>query len=188
MGECLDWVKQECIGKFVPVDYWEKTMVTNTPVVQSLERKHDRVRQHTSSSVNQKIDEKMMACVQDYARRSNVEISQRIQDLEKEWDTERVLEANASVLAFLGLILGLTVNSNWFWLPGVVLPFLFQHAVQGWCPPLPVIRRLGVRTPYEISQEKYVLKVLRGDFAEVLSTSVPETEPRVESTVKAVQL
>jgi hypothetical protein len=163
-------------------------MVTDTSVISTVEQRHDRVRQHTASSVNQKIDEKMLATVQDYARRSKPEISQRIQDLKKEWDTERVLEANASVLAFVGLILGLTVNSNWFWLPGVVLPFLFQHAIQGWCPPLPVIRRLGVRTPYEISEEKYALKVLRGDFAEVPSTSVPETETRSESIFKAVQL
>lgn len=147
----------------------------------------DRVRQHTSNAVNQKIDEKMMAVVQDYARRSNAEITERIQALEREWDTERVLEANASVLAFSGLMLGLTVSPHWFWLPAVVLPFLFQHAVQGWCPPLPVIRRLGVRTPPEIAQEKYVLKTLRGDFSEVISTPVPEPDNRAESALQAVQ-
>lgn len=148
---------------------------------------HDRVRQHTSSSVNQKIDAKMMATVQDYARRSTQEITERLQELEKEWDTERVLEANASVLAFTGLILGWTINSNWLWLPAVVLPFLFQHAVQGWCPPLPVIRRLGVRTPHEIDQEKYVLKALRGDFADITATAVPEPADRAKSALEAVK-
>ncbi|MGF1567620.1 MAG: hypothetical protein ACFCVD_06065 [Nodosilinea sp.] len=80
----------------------------------------------------------------------------------------------ASVLAFTGLLLGLLVNPNWFWLPAFVLPFLFQHAVQGWCPSLPVIRRLGVRTPYEIAQEKCLLKALRGDFSELTSASTAE--------------
>lgn len=150
-------------------------------------QRHDRVRQHTSSSVNQKIDAKMMAVMQDYARCSDQEITGRIQELEKEWDTERVLEANASVLAFTGLILGWMVNSNWLWLPAVVLPFLFQHAVQGWCPPIPVIRRLGVRTPHEIDQEKYALKALRGDFANITSTAVPEPDERVESALEAVR-
>ncbi len=42
--------------------------------------------------------------------------------------------------------------------------FLFQHAVQGWCPPVPVLRRLGFRTTYEIDRERYALKALRGDF------------------------
>jgi hypothetical protein len=31
---------------------------------------------------------------------------------------------------------------------------LLMHALQGWCPPLPVIRKLGVRTAKEIFEEK----------------------------------
>ena len=42
--------------------------------------------------------------------------------------------------------------------------FLFQHAVQGWCPPIPILRRLGFRTSYEIEEERAALKALRGDF------------------------
>jgi hypothetical protein len=42
--------------------------------------------------------------------------------------------------------------------------FFMQHALQGWCPPLPVFRRLGFRTQYEIEQERYALKAIRGDF------------------------
>ncbi len=147
----------------------------------------DRVRSHTSNSVNEKIDQKMIGQVKSYANRSNEEITQRIHELETEWDTERVLEANASVLAFTGLMLGIFVNQNWFWLPGIVLPFLFQHAVQGWCPPLPVIRRLGVRTPHEIDQEKYVLKMLRGDFDQVSAAANAEQQPETHSLLKAVR-
>ncbi|MEB3357254.1 MAG: hypothetical protein VKK04_11045 [Synechococcales bacterium] len=135
-------------------------MTNNTLSNQSI----GRVRKHTASSVNQTIDEKTAARVREYASKPAAEISEQIQHLESEWDTERVLEANASVLAFTGLMLGIFVNANWFWLTGVVLPFLFQHAVQGWCPPLPVIRRLGTRTKGEIDQEIYALKILRGDF------------------------
>ena len=65
-------------------------------------------------------------------------------------------------------------------LPGIVLPFLFQHAVQGWCPPVPVLRRLGVRTREEIDREKYALKVLRGDFEKSES-------PSSETALKAVE-
>jgi len=49
--------------------------------------------------------------------------------MEREWDVERVLEANASTLAFIGVVLGVTVHKRWLLVPGVVLPFLFQHAV-----------------------------------------------------------
>ena len=39
-----------------------------------------------------------------------------------------------------------------------------RHAVKGWCPPVPLFRRLGVRTCGEIERERYALKALRGDF------------------------
>ena len=87
---------------------------------------------------------------------------------------ERLLETNASAIAFTGLVLGLTQSKKWLIVPGIVLPFLFQHAVQGWCPPVPVFRRLGVRTREEIDRERYALKVLRGDFERVQSLLKPE--------------
>jgi hypothetical protein len=95
------------------------------------------------------------------------EIDQRLKELQEEWDIERVLEANASALAFLGTMLGLLSGRRWLLLPAAVSAFLFQHATQGWCPPLPVLRRLGFRTAHEIAQEYYALKAIRGDFAEV---------------------
>ena len=52
----------------------------------------------------------------------------------------------------------------WFALPALVTAFLFQHAVQGWCPPVPVLRRMGFRAAHEIEQERTALKALRGDF------------------------
>ncbi len=45
--------------------------------------------------------------------------------------------------------------------------FLLQHAVQGWCPPLPVFRQMGVRTQTEIDEKRAALKALRGDFQNV---------------------
>ena len=79
-------------------------------------------------------------------------------ELDKEWDIERVLEVKASALALTGLVLGLTVNKRWFAVPGIILAFLLQHGLQGWCPPIPILRRLGVRTRGEIDREKYALK------------------------------
>jgi len=84
----------------------------------------------------------------------------RIGEVDREWDIERVLEVNASSLALTGLVLGATVDKKWLTLPAVVLPFLLQHALQGWCPPLPLLRRLGLRTQGEIDREKYALKEL----------------------------
>jgi hypothetical protein len=62
-----------------------------------------------------------------------------------------------------------------------VLSFLLLHSIQGWCPPVPVLRRLGVRTRREIDRELFALKVLRGDFQTVSLDSGPD------SALKAVQ-
>jgi hypothetical protein len=35
---------------------------------------------------------------------------------------------------------------------------------KGWCPPIPILRQLGIRTASEIDTERYSLKVIRGDF------------------------
>jgi hypothetical protein len=76
-----------------------------------------------------------------------------------------VLEANAAGLTLLGTVLGAFVSRRWLVLAAAVPAFLLQHAVQGWCPPMTVIRRLGVRTRHEIDRERTALKALRGDFA-----------------------
>ena len=73
----------------------------------------------------------------------------------------------------------------WIALPIVAGAFLFQHAIQGWCPPVPIFRRLGVRTRDEINREKYALKALRGDFDEINSMRHPEEAEDALEAVKA---
>ena len=90
-----------------------------------------------------------------------------IRRMDREWDTERVLETTAACLLLLSLGLGVAKDRRWLWLTGGVAAFLLQHALQGWCPPLPVIRVLGVRTAGEIGVERTALKSLRGDFTGV---------------------
>ena len=85
--------------------------------------------------------------------------------MNREWDTERVLETNAASVVLISSLAGYKKSKcACFVLTGAVGFFLLQHALQGWCPPIPVIRRLGIRTAEEISQEKTVIKLIRGDF------------------------
>ena len=91
-------------------------------------------------------------------------LAQALERLDEEWDTERVLETNAACLLLLSLGLGALRDRRWLWLTGGVAAFLLQHALQGWCPPLPIIRALGVRTSGEIGAERAALQALRGDF------------------------
>ena len=120
----------------------------------------DRVRAATSMDSNLRIDVQTAYNISRYKRQDRKVIARRIEELDREWDVERVLQVNAATLALSGLLLGMTVNRKWLLLPGIVLPFLLQHSLQGWCPPLPLLRRLGVRTRNEIDREKYALKPL----------------------------
>ena len=52
--------------------------------------------------------------------------------------------------ALAGSLLGFTVHRAFLALPIAVTGFLLQHAIQGWCPPVPLLRRMGFRTPREI--------------------------------------
>ena len=120
----------------------------------------DRVRRSTAPEANREIDRRTTRNIRRYASSSEEVIQRRIEELDREWDIERALEVNASTLALTGLLLGVTVNRRWLLLPGFVLSFLLQHGLQGWCPPLPILRRMGVRTRGEIDREKYELKAL----------------------------
>ncbi len=124
----------------------------------------NRVRSHTAPEINRRIDSQIEASIRHYAMHPE-KIDQRLFELDREWDIERTLEANAATLSLFGVLMGLTGRRILFLLPGLVGGFLLQHATSGWCPPIPLLRRLGFRTSAEIHRERYALKALRGDFA-----------------------
>ncbi len=123
-----------------------------------------RVARNTAEPINQQIRRQTEKNVARTAAAGPGAIDRRLAELDREWDIERMLEANAASVALVGLGLGAFVDRRWFVLPAVVASFLLQHAIQGWCPPVPLFRRLGVRTQTEIDYERYALKALRGDF------------------------
>lgn len=129
-----------------------------------------RIRVASSDRVNARIDDETERRVLTAAHRLKElqgrlhDLDSRLRDLDREWDIERTLMANAAALTVGGSILALLVDRRFAVLPAVVASFLLQHALQGWCPPLPIFRRRGVRSAREIEEERMALKALRGDF------------------------
>jgi hypothetical protein len=142
---------------------------------------HERVPAHTAEHVNQRIHREIEQSVKQLAN-VPARIPHRLKELDAEWDIERAIEANASVLAFVGVALGYFVHPHWLALPALVTAFLFQHAVQGWCPPVPVLRRLGFRTADEIAKERMALKAVRGDFA-----TISQAQDKASVALRAVE-
>ena len=127
----------------------------------------DIVRENTAPEINRKIDTQIHENLNKYYH-DRSEIDKRLWELDREWDIERILELNAAAISFMGIWRGLTQNKLWLILPLAVTTLLAAHAVEGWCPPVVLFRRLGFRTRAEIDKEKYALKTIRGDFKYLL--------------------
>lgn len=139
----------------------------------------DRVRRSTSREQLARIDEQIEQSIRAHSALPRERLDARIRELQEEWSMERYLETNASIIGLTSAFLGLAVSRKWLLLTGTVMGFLMQHAVQGWCPPVPIFRERGVRTRGEIDREMYALKALRGDFRNV--KPVPEDRAATEA-------
>jgi hypothetical protein len=146
----------------------------------------DRVRVNTDEAVNEEIRRRTEKSVECVAAGGPAAIERRLVELDFEWDIERYVETMAPTFTLLGLTLGLTRNRLWLILPFMVQGFFLQHALQGWCPPIPLLRRLGVRTCDEIEEERFALKTLRGDFRNV-AKGQPVDAANAARSVKAAR-
>jgi hypothetical protein len=81
----------------------------------------------------------------------------RLRQLDQEIGQEEALQVGAAVLGFVGAILGFTVSSAFALLPAMVFATLGQYAIQGWCPPMLLLKRLGLRRRGEIERERYAV-------------------------------
>ena len=144
-----------------------------------------RVYENTSRRSNERIHNRLRGIVIHYAANPG-SIDNRLRKLDREWDIERILETNVSSLVMLFLLLGYFLTPWLYILPGLIGFFFLLHAIQGWCPPIPLLRRLGVRTTKEINQERCALKALRGDFAG-LEDSALDPKLRAMAALKAAE-
>jgi hypothetical protein len=140
-----------------------------------------RIRRLTAEGLNTKMQEDAEGRVAYYANHPE-EIEQRLRELDEEWDIERIIELEAAGTVITGFLLGFTVSKKWFLLSVFASAMLILHNVRGGYPLLPILRRLGFRTPNEIAQERYALKAVRGDFEHVLES---ESKDQVRTALSA---
>ena len=147
----------------------------------------NRVALNTSEEINQRIRQRTERSIMECIAGGPVAIERRLEELDREWDIERVLEAMAPSFTLVGLALGIAKNRRWLFVPAFVQTFFLQHALQGWCPPIPLLRRIGLRTADEINEERYALKALRGDFKKLASRKKAASDGRVVDALAAVR-
>ena len=94
------------------------------------------------------------------------EIDIRLDELDREPSLETLLAGATSVGTLLGFALGVTRARLWYALPVAVHAMLAWHIVRGTSPGATLLRSLGVRSRKEIAEERFALKVLRGDVGD----------------------
>jgi len=123
---------------------------------------HDRTRERSSDAVNRRIDRQARGAVAELATPETIRA--RIAELDLEWHLDRALVAVFSVLGTLTSQAAMRSLARrgrlgfWGLLFFTQLGFLGYHAARGWCPPVAVLRRLGVRTSQEICAERAALE------------------------------
>lgn len=124
---------------------------------------HDLVRHHTSEASNRRIDLQTQAEI-DEVIDNEESVRERLLELDHEWDVDRALMVT---FAFLGGATAALAMRNiartrriggWGGLFFTQVAFLAHHAIRGWCPPMPVLRRLGFRSKHEIAAERVMLE------------------------------
>jgi hypothetical protein len=143
--------------------------MTEAMILQRLERQADRVRDHSAHVVNRRIVREIDANVERCIRDGRDAVITRLTELDHEWDIDRVLMANFAILGGAAYAIGLERYTHgrfgmlgrrrkgWLYFFSTQLGFLFMHAAVGWCPPVVLWRRLGVRTKAEIDAERSLL-------------------------------
>jgi hypothetical protein len=128
-----------------------------------VDRPPDRARRHTARSVLRRIDDDTLDHLLEVETKPET-TSRRLEALDREWDLDRTVEAEAATMGLIGLALGTFVRPAFLALPATVGAAVFLFGTRGIYPLLPIFRRLGIRTAREIERERYAVKALRGDF------------------------
>jgi hypothetical protein len=119
---------------------------------------YDRTRKRSFASSNARIDRRTEQRVRDATEAGREAIEERLAALDREWDVDRVLFAMFPVVGSIALTLGTRRDRRFLHLLRFQMAVLLGHALTGWCPPVVLLRRLGVRTIQEIDAERSVLR------------------------------
>lgn len=82
-----------------------------------------------------------------------------IEELEKEWDIEKIVELSAAVVTIASVLLSHTKNKQLNKLGETISSLLGVDSLKNWRPPTPFLRGMGFRSREEIDRE---IKSLRG--------------------------
>lgn len=115
--------------------------------------------------------EQRLACLADSGVPA---ITDRLDQLDREWSSGRMTKATVGVLIVVGLLMTAAFGAWWLILPAIGGVFLLQYLFTNMSWLGAMFREMGFRSGADIDQEKFALRTLRGDFRHL--PTVHETE------------
>jgi len=115
----------------------------------------DRIRRRTFARFNERIDHRTHDKMDDAIAGGRAAIIERLHKLDRELDVERMLLGAFGTIGGFSLAFG--DRKTWKRVLRVQALFSVMQALVGWCPPVVVFRRMGIRTAREIAAERAAL-------------------------------
>lgn len=117
-----------------------------------------------SPALERGFNEQLKQSISRYMGADRETLDRRLDELDGEWNVERLIEIEAPVTIALGILLGLARSRKWLMVSALAAGMVILHSVRGLYPLLPLFRAMGLRTQNEIEQERIALRMLRGDY------------------------
>ena len=126
------------------------------------EQQHKK--QNATNGEHKLTDDSAFEAVKEFAHKGKGKMTNRLKELEDEWDIERIIHLHVSGMSLTGVLLAFFVDKRWLILPAAAAAILVLHSMKGIAPQVQVLKKLGFRTKAEIDREKFSIKAMRGDF------------------------
>ena len=117
----------------------------------------DPIRDQTSDASNLRIDRTTRGAI-DELPPLPAAVRVRLAELDREWTVDRALMLGFAVAISVSATRALRGGRLASLILRAQLGFLAYHALKRWCPPLPILRRLGIRSDLEIAAERVALE------------------------------
>ena len=90
----------------------------------------DRVERNTAALLNRKFEQQLNENVSKFAKADRRAIDQRLAELDREWNIERLIETEAPLMIGLGMALGTAHDRKWFALSAFAAGMVILHNLQ----------------------------------------------------------
>ena len=127
----------------------------------------------TTKEAKDKIVDRTFEIVKEFAHKGRKKITDRLREIEREADLEKIIYLNLAAIATTGAVLSyISGDKRWAIMPAAAALILGVDTLFGITSKVPFLRRLGLRLKDEILHERYALKALRGDFKNTAKAEV----------------